>query len=42
MKPVVLLSLLAFLLALPARANTPSEDIPMYAVSLIVSPYRLG
>ena len=42
MKPVVLLSLLAFLLALPARANTPSEDIPMYAVSLIGSPYRLG
>lgn len=42
MKPVVLLSMLAFLLALPARANTPPEDIPMYAVSLIGSPYRLG
>jgi cell wall-associated NlpC family hydrolase len=42
MKPVVLLSLLALLLALPARANTPPEDIPMYAVSLIGSPYRLG
>lgn len=42
MKPVVLLSMLALLLALPARANTPPEDIPMYAVSLIGSPYRLG
>ena len=42
MKPVVLLPLLALLLALPARANTPPEDIPMYAVSLIGSPYRLG
>jgi cell wall-associated NlpC family hydrolase len=42
MKPVVLLSLLALLLASPARANTPPEDIPMYAVSLIGSPYRLG
>jgi cell wall-associated NlpC family hydrolase len=27
---------------LPARASTPPEDIPMYAVSLIGSPYRLG
>ena len=42
MKPALLLSLLAFLLALPARASTPPEDIPMYAVSLIGSPYRLG
>ena len=42
MKPALLLSLLALLLALPARANTPPEDIPMYAVSLIGSPYRLG
>jgi cell wall-associated NlpC family hydrolase len=41
MKPVALLSLLALLLALPARA-TPPEDIPMYAVSLVGSPYRLG
>lgn len=42
MKPALLLSLLALLLALPACANTPPEDIPMYAVSLIGSPYRLG
>ncbi|HUX30565.1 MAG TPA: NlpC/P60 family protein [Thiobacillus sp.] len=42
MKPVVLLSLLAFLMASPACAHTPPEDIPMYAVSLIGSPYRLG
>jgi cell wall-associated NlpC family hydrolase len=41
MKPVALLSLLALLLALPARA-APPEDIPMYAVSLVGSPYRLG
>lgn len=37
----VALSLLAALLALPVRASTP-EDIPMYAVSLVGSPYRLG
>ncbi|MBU1394580.1 MAG: C40 family peptidase [Gammaproteobacteria bacterium] len=42
MKPVALLSLLVLLLALPARANTPPEDIPIYAVSLVGSPYRLG
>ncbi|MFZ3174929.1 MAG: NlpC/P60 family protein [Thiobacillus sp.] len=42
MKPALLLSLLLSLLALPACANTPPEDIPMYAVSLIGSPYRLG
>lgn len=42
MKPVALLSLLTLLLALPAHANTPSEDIPIYAVSLVGSPYRLG
>lgn len=41
MKPVVL-PLLMFLVALPAWANTPPEDIPIYAVSLIGSPYRLG
>jgi cell wall-associated NlpC family hydrolase len=40
MKPV-LLSLLALLLALPAHAG-PTEDIPMYAVSLVGSPYQLG
>ncbi len=41
MKPVALLSLLALLLVLPAHA-TPPEDIPIYAVSLVGSPYRLG
>jgi cell wall-associated NlpC family hydrolase len=41
MNPVVLLSLLALLLVPSARANTP-EDIPMYALSLVGSPYRLG
>jgi cell wall-associated NlpC family hydrolase len=39
MKPV--LSLLALLLASSAHAG-PVEDIPMYAVSLVGSPYRLG
>ena len=42
MKPVALLSLLALLLVLPAHASTPPEDIPIYAVSLVGSPYRLG
>jgi len=43
MKPVVSFSLLALLLLTPpALANAPSDDIPMYAVSLIGSPYRLG
>jgi cell wall-associated NlpC family hydrolase len=42
MKPVVLLPMLALLLGLPARATPPPEDIPMYAVSLVGSPYRLG
>jgi cell wall-associated NlpC family hydrolase len=42
MKPVALLSLLAMLLVPPAHANTPSEGIPMYAVSLVGTPYRLG
>jgi cell wall-associated NlpC family hydrolase len=40
MKPV-LLSLLALLLAPPAHAG-PADDIPIYAVSLVGSPYRLG
>lgn len=39
MKPVMLL--LALLLAHSAHADPP-EDIPMYAVSLVGSPYRLG
>lgn len=42
MKPVALLSLSALLLVPAARAGTPPEDIPMYAVSLVGSPYRLG
>ena len=41
MKPVLLLSVLAVLLAQPAQA-APSDDISMYAVSLVGSPYRLG
>ena len=43
MKPVVSLYLLALLLLTPpVQANASSEDISMYAVSLIGSPYRLG
>ena len=42
MKPVALLSLLALLLIPAAHANTPPDDIPIYAVSLVGSPYRLG
>jgi len=42
MKPVALLSLLALLLVLPAHASTPPEDVPIYAVSLVGSPYRPG
>jgi cell wall-associated NlpC family hydrolase len=41
MKPVLLLSVLAVLLTQPARAAS-SDDIAMYAVSLVGSPYRLG
>ena len=41
MKPLLLLSMLAALLTQPAQA-TPSDDISMYAVSLVGSPYRLG
>jgi cell wall-associated NlpC family hydrolase len=40
MKPATLL--LALLLALPAHAAPPSDEIPIYAVSLVGSPYRLG
>lgn len=40
MKPVILLW--ALLLALPARADAPVDEIPMYAISLVGSPYRLG
>lgn len=40
MKPVLLLSMLAILLAQPAQAAP--DDVPLYAVSLVGSPYRLG
>ena len=42
MNPVALISLLAVLLVSGARASAPPEDIPIYAVSLVGSPYRLG
>lgn len=40
MKPVLLLSTLALLLAQPVQAAP--DDVPLYAVSLVGSPYRLG
>lgn len=40
--PVKFLPLLVLLLSSPAHASAPTEDIPMYAVSLVGSPYRLG
>ena len=40
MKPVTFL--LALLLTQAAHADAPSEDVPMYAVSLVGSPYRIG
>jgi cell wall-associated NlpC family hydrolase len=40
MKPIMLL--LTLLLGHPAHAGTPPEDIPIYAVSLVGSPYLLG
>jgi len=42
MKLIALLPLLAALLFPPAHASASSEDISLYAVSLIGSPYRLG
>lgn len=42
MKLVALLLLPVALLAMPAQANPPPEDIAIYAVSLVGSPYRLG
>lgn len=42
MKLATLLLPVALLLGLPAKANTPPEDIAIYAVSLVGSPYRLG
>ena len=41
MKSVLLLSMLTALLVQTAQAE-PSDDISMYAVSLVGSPYRLG
>lgn len=40
--PAKLLPLLVLLLSLHAHASAPTEDIPMYAISLVGSPYRLG
>lgn len=37
-----LLLLLGALLGAPALADAPLEEIPMYAVSLVGSPYRMG
>ena len=37
-----LMLLWALLLTQPALADTPPEEIPLYAVSLVGSPYRLG
>lgn len=42
MKPVAVPSLLALLFAVPAYSSPAAEDIPLYAVSLVGSPYRLG
>lgn len=42
MKSTLCLSLLICLLMPSAYASTPSDEIPMYAVSLVGSPYRLG
>ena len=41
MKPVLFL-LLGLVLALPARADVAAGEVPLYAVSLVGSPYRLG
>jgi cell wall-associated NlpC family hydrolase len=42
MKPVAMLSLLFQLLVPAAQASSPAEDIPVYAISLVGSRYRLG
>lgn len=42
MKTISCLSLLVWLLMPAAYASAPPDDIPMYAVSLVGSPYRLG
>jgi len=42
MKSAALLLLLSLPLALPVHASTPPVDIPIYAVSLVGSPYRMG
>lgn len=38
----MLLPMLALSLLAPAHASPPSDDIPLYAVSLVGAPYRLG
>ncbi len=40
MKPLILLCIL--LLVPPVHAESPTDEIPLYAVSLVGSPYRLG
>ncbi|MFP5418260.1 MAG: C40 family peptidase [Gammaproteobacteria bacterium] len=42
MKLIALLALASIALSGPAAATTLSEDVPLYAVSLVGSPYRLG
>jgi cell wall-associated NlpC family hydrolase len=42
MKPVLLLTLLSLLPLQPAHATASADDVSMYAVSLVGSPYRLG
>lgn len=42
MKLVARLSLLALLFMPSAEASAPAEDISMYAISLVGSPYRFG
>ena len=42
MKSAALLLLLTLPLALPVHASTPPDEIPIYAISLVGSPYRMG
>ncbi len=42
MKPLALFPLLALLLLQPAWGSSQTDDIPIYAVSLVGSPYQLG
>lgn len=42
MKPIAPLTALLYALAAPSWASPLTEDVPLYAVSLVGSPYRLG